>query len=166
MAKKHDMRGKIPRMKDLSIAEEDELIQRWRLRNALRMAYPEVVGAMLQWVLDSPDIEAFVAGGHETHFTLIPRDDLLERMVANGFTEAEFQEAMKHNEGPASWMTFEELQSVLERIKAMLAYFQNHEPSTFAHALSVYQFWGRSRVSSSSNNMAIRPSSHPFRVLK
>jgi len=87
MAKKRDLRGQIPRMKDLSIAEQDELIQRWRLRNALRTAYPEVVGAMLQWVLDSPDIEAFVASGHEAHFTLVPKDDLFERMIANGFTE-------------------------------------------------------------------------------
>ncbi len=50
-------RSQIPRMRDLTPAEQDELIKRWRLRNALRTAYDEVVSAMMQWVIDDPDIE-------------------------------------------------------------------------------------------------------------
>jgi hypothetical protein len=135
-------RSQIPRMRDLTIEEQDELIKRWRLRNALRTAYPEVIGAMMQWVIDSPDIEKFVSGGHETHFARIPQDDLFVRMIANGYTEEEFEEALKHDEAPASWMTPEELESIIKRISRMLDYFTTHEPGTFAQALHVYRLIG------------------------
>jgi len=47
------------------------------------------------------------------------------------------------DEAPASWMTPEELASVLERVKAMMAYFQTHDPGTFAQALGVYRLLGQ-----------------------
>lgn len=136
-------RNRIPRMRDLTIAEQDELIKRWRLRHALRTAYAEVVDAMMQWVIDSPDIEMFTAGGHFTHFQRFPKDDLFVRMITNGYTEEEFAEAYRHNEAPASWMTSDELDSVAERIANMVDYFQTHDPGTFAQALRIYQIIGQ-----------------------
>src|SRR6185437_523885 len=127
MPKKSDKRGQIPRMKDLTIAEQDELILRWRLRKDLRAAYPEIVAAILQWVIDSRDIETFVAGGHEAHFGRNPQKDLLVRMLANGYTEEEFQQALSQGEAPASWMNSEELASVIWRIARMVKYFETRD---------------------------------------
>jgi hypothetical protein len=135
-------RSRIPRMRDLTLAEQDELIQRWRFRNALGTAYIEVIAALMQWVLDSPDIEAFQAAGHEAHFARLPKDDLFIRMLANGYTEAEFAEAYQQHEAPVSWMTSEELASVFHRIANMLDYFKKHGPGTFAQALRIYQVIG------------------------
>src|SRR5450631_3556683 len=114
--------GRIPPMRSLTIDAQDELIKRWRLRNTLRTAYAEVVDAMMQWVIDNPDIEAFTAGGHLTHFQRVHKDDLFVRMIANGYTEEEFADAYRQNEPPASWMTSEELASVVERIANMVEY--------------------------------------------
>jgi hypothetical protein len=136
-------RSRIPRMRDLTLAEQDELIQRWRFRNALRTAYTEVIAALMQWVLDSPDIEKFVAAGHQALFTLIPSADLFERMVVNGYTPQEIDDAIKQNETPLNWMTPEELAAVVERVDMMLAYFATHDPGTFAQALIIYRVLGR-----------------------
>ena len=102
-------RSQIPRMRDMTLEQQDECINRWRLRNALRTAYTEVVGAMMQWVMDSPDIDTFQAGGHEGHFGFTPTDDLLVRMLANGYTKDEIEQALQQGEAPASWMTSEDL---------------------------------------------------------
>ncbi len=136
-------RSQIPRMRDLTIEQQDELIKRWRLRNALRTAYAEVIGAMLQWVIDDPDIEFFQAAGHETHFQHSPKDDLFVRMIANGYTAEEFEEAYRQNEAPASWMASEALASIAARITNMLEYFRTHKPGTFVQALRIYQVIGQ-----------------------
>ncbi|SRR5579884_1504801 len=136
-------RNQIPRMRDLTPAEQDELIKRWRLRNALRTAYDEVIGAMMRWVIDDPDIEKFTAAGHRAIFTVIPSDDLFARMAANGYTPQEIAAASKQNETPLNWMTSEELAAVTERIDAMLAYFAIHDPGTFAQAFAIYRIVGK-----------------------
>jgi hypothetical protein len=131
-------RSQIPRMRDMTIAQQDEQIKRWRLRNALRTAYPEVVGAMMQWVIDSPDIDAFVAQGHQAHFNRLPEDDLIVRMVAAGYTSEEVVSAISQGEPPANWMSGEELASIANRIDNMLTYFKTHDHGTFNQALRIY----------------------------
>ena len=136
--KKDDKRGQIPRMKDLSFAEQDVLFQRWRLRHDLRTAYPEIVSAMILWVIDNYDIATFVAVGHQSLFTVNPRDDLIYRMLANGFTDEEIQTAIDNGDAAASWMTPEELTLALDCIARMQKYFQSHNPGTFEQALAAY----------------------------
>jgi hypothetical protein len=132
--KKDDKRGQIPRMRDLTIEEQDILMQRWKLRNALRTAQNEVIGAMLQWVIDDPDIEIFVAKGHFGLFDIYPARDLFVRMAANGFSPEEIEEALKRDETPISWMAPELLIAVDQRITLMDQYFATHAPGTFEQA--------------------------------
>src|SRR5215469_14210340 len=136
--KKDDKRGQIPHMKDLTFAQQNELMQRWRLRHDLRTAYPEIVAAMILWVIDNYDIAQFVAVGHQSQFNINPQDDLLYRMLANGFTDKEIQAAFDNGDAAASWMTPEELTMVVDCIAGMQKYFQTHDPGTFDQALAAY----------------------------
>jgi hypothetical protein len=136
-------RSRIPRMRDLTIAEQDALIERWRLRNALRTSYPEVIGAMMQWVIDTADIEDFVATGHKVLFSKIPSTDLIARMAVNGYTRQEIEKAAAQKEPPVNWMTTEELLAVVEYVDAMTTYFATHDPGSFAEALEIYEALGK-----------------------
>jgi len=142
MAKKRDQRGQIPRMKDLSIAEQDELIQRWRLRKDLRTLHPEIVEVMMRWVIDSVDIDQFVAASHEAHFMRNPSTDLFMRMLANGYSEDEIQIILEQGEPPSNWMNSETLASVIWRIEHMLNYFKGHPSGSFEQAIRMYQVLG------------------------
>lgn len=141
--KKDDKRGQIPRMKDLAIADQNLLIQRWRLRNDLRAAYSEIVTTMVQWVIDSHDIAQFVTQGHHDQFHINPEQDLIIRMKANGFSNSEIQAAINNGAVAADWMQPELIASVIARIDAMGQYFETHNPGSFAEALRIYSLLGQ-----------------------
>ena len=97
---------------------------------------------MMLWVIDSYDIEQFVAKSHEAHFTLKPKEALVSRMRENGSSEAEIEVAIKNGDVVADWMTAEELASVIEKIAAMKRYFATYDPGPFAQALVAYATLG------------------------
>jgi len=61
-------KGDIPRMSRLSPAEQDLLLQRWKLRHDLRQAYQEIIDILIVWCIDDVHIPTFYSKGHEGQF--------------------------------------------------------------------------------------------------
>jgi len=137
-------RSSIPHMRTMSIIEQNALIARWEARHQLRSLYPEIVTAMLQWIIDidQADIKEFVAKGHKGLFGAIPDDDLAVRLALNGYTPEEIEEAILADEAPVNWMTEEEEVAVMERIDLMKAYFDAQPSGTFKKACNIYKALG------------------------
>jgi hypothetical protein len=68
MPKKKTKRGEIPLMSKMQPAEQDILMQRWKLRNDLRDAYIEIIDTLVQWSIDDAHIPKFAAEGHLAQF--------------------------------------------------------------------------------------------------
>jgi hypothetical protein len=142
MPKKKSKRGEIPRMSTLSPADQDILMQRWKLRNDLRDAYIDIIDMLVQWSIDDAHIAKFAAEGHQAQFDFQPADDLARRLEANGFSIAEIEARLKADEISADWMTPEEEASVLERYALMKHYFNTHDPGPFERAWRIHQAIG------------------------
>jgi hypothetical protein len=143
MSKKKTQRGAIPKMSSLTPAEQDALMQRWKLRHDLRQTYQDIADMLVVWCIDEARVPAFHSKGHEGYFDLKPPADLFRRLEANGFSTAEIEAVLKTDEVAADWMTPEEVASFLELHAAMEEYFATHDPGPFAQAVLVYNALGQ-----------------------
>jgi hypothetical protein len=143
MSKKKTKRGEIPLMSKLPPAEQDALMQRWKLRHDLRQAYQDIVDMLIVWCIDDVQIPTFQSKGHVALFHLAPPTDLFRRLEANGFAIAEIEAAIKKSDDvAANWMTSEEVLAFLQLISLMKNYFANHDPGPFAQAWRIYEAIG------------------------
>lgn len=138
----------LPAMRDLSLAEQEERIDRYETRRDVRDANKELAAVLKAWVkdvvLDSERFEIFHAHGHQGEYRdEYPQDTLVRKLIDLGWTEAEIEQVSK-SETPLDYMTADELGYVFERIKRMLAWFAAHpEGGTHDHACRIYLLIGK-----------------------
>lgn len=132
------------KLQDLSIAEQDALIERYEVRRDVRAANVELAEALRQWVHDGmPDYEIFNAEGHHGHYQELPERTLIRKLVDQGYTMPQIFKLADSGDTSLNYMSAEELEFVYQRITEMLDYFARTPSGTFKQAQDAYRAIGK-----------------------